>query len=91
VSAISAKTLAERISGLGELSQFATELQEPAERVLNVFPEKTPEDFLHIIVQNPIGESYVNPYVVSKCPANGVLLSTPPTRLNRTLTVPRTS
>jgi len=90
VSAISAKTLAERISGLGELWQFATELQEPAERVLNVFPEKTPEDFLHIIVQNPLGESYVNLYVV-KCPANVVLLSTFPTCLNRTLTVPRTS
>jgi len=31
-----AKTLAERISGLGELSQFAVELQEPAHSVLDV-------------------------------------------------------
>jgi hypothetical protein len=82
VSAIPAKTLTERISGLGELSQFATELQEPAGSVLDVFSEQPPKG-LHIIVQKPLGESYVDLDVV-KCPANVVLLSTFPTYLNRT-------
>ena len=90
VSVISAETLAERISGLGELSQFAVELREPGEIVLNIFPEQPPEDVLHIIVQKPLGESYVNLYVV-KYPANVVLLATFPTYLNHTLTVLRTS
>jgi len=82
VPARPARTLAERISGLGELSQFAAELEEPTDSVLDVFPEQ-PLKGLHIIVQKPFGESYVDLYVV-KCPAN-VLLSN---YLNRTLTMP---
>jgi len=82
----SAETLAERISGLGELSQFAVELQEPADSVLDVFPEQPPKNLIHIIVQEPLGESYVVLFVVI-CPANVVLLSTFPTCLNCTLTM----
>jgi len=77
VSVSPAKTLAERISGLGELSQFAAELQEPSDSVLDAFPEEPPKG-LHIIVQMPLGESYVVLFVVI-CPANVVLLSTFPT------------
>ena len=65
------KTLVERISSLGELSQFATELQEPSDSVLDIFPEQLPKG-LHIIVQKPLGESYVVFFVVI-CPANVVL------------------
>jgi hypothetical protein len=57
------------------------------DRVLDVFPGQPPQDLLHIIVQKPLGESYVDLYVV-KCPANVVVLSTLPTYLNRTLTMP---
>ena len=60
-----AKTLAERISHLGALSQFATELQEPVDSVLDVFPEQPLKGLLHIIVQKPLGESYVDFYVVN--------------------------
>ena len=77
MSAISAKTLAERISGLGNLSQFATELEDPSDSVLDIFSEQPPKG-LHIIVQKPLGESYVVLFVVI-CPANVVLLSTFPT------------
>jgi hypothetical protein len=77
VSGRPVKTLAQRISGLGELSQFATELQEPMDSVLDVFPEQ-PRQGLHIIVHR---ESYVDLYVI-KCPANVVLLSTSPTTSN---------
>jgi hypothetical protein len=56
MSARPAKTLAEHISGLGEFSQFAAEMQEPVDSVLNVFPEQPPKG-LHIIVQKPLGES----------------------------------
>jgi len=86
VSSRPGKTLAEHISGLGELTQFAAELQEPMDSVLYVFPEQPPKG-LHIIVQKPLGESYVDLYVV-KCPANVVLLFTFSTYLNRTLTMP---
>ena len=72
-----AKTLVERISSLGELSQFATKLQEPSDTVLDIFPEQPPKG-LHIIVQKPLGESYMALFVVI-CPADVVLLSTFPT------------
>ena len=71
------ETLAERISGLGELSQFATKLQDPSDSVLDVFFEQPPKG-LHIIVQKPLGESYMALFVVI-CPADVVLLSTFPT------------
>ena len=87
---MSEKTLVERIRGLGELSQFAAELQEPAVRVLDVFYEQPRKNLLHIIVQKPLCESYVDLYVV-KWPTNIVPLSTFPTYPNRTLTVPCTS
>jgi hypothetical protein len=90
VSGRPAKTLAERISALGELSQFAAELQEDVDSVLDIFPEQPRNDLLHIIVKKPLGESDVDLYVV-KYPANVAPLSTFPTYLNRTLTVPRTS
>jgi len=77
VSVRPAKTLAERISGLGNLSQFATELEDPSDSVLDTFREQPPKD-LHIIVQKPLGESYVVLFVVI-CPANVVFLSTFPT------------
>jgi hypothetical protein len=67
VHKIRGETLAERISGLGELSQFAAKLQAPADTVLDVFPEQPPKDLLHIIVQKPLGESYVVFFVVI-CP-----------------------
>jgi hypothetical protein len=79
LSARSAETLAKRISGLGELSLimlFATKLKEPVDRVLDVFPEQPPWDPLHIIVQKPLYESYVDLYDV-EYPAN-VNLSLPP-------------
>ena len=72
-----AKTLAERISGLGNLSQFATKLEDPSDSVLDTFREQPPKG-LHIIVQKPLGESYVVLFVVI-CPANVVFLSTFPT------------
>ena len=72
-----AKTLIERINGLGDLSQFATELEDPSDSVLDIFSEQPPKG-LHIIVQKPLGESYVVLFVVI-CPANVVLLSTFPT------------
>jgi len=85
VFARSTTTLAERLSGLGELSQFAAEMQGSMDSVLDVFPKQPPKG-LHIIVQKPLGESYVDLYVV-KCPANVVLLSTFSTYVNRTLTM----
>jgi len=77
VSIKPAKTLIERINGLGDLSQFATELEDPSDSVLDIFSEQPPKG-LHIIVQKPLGESYVVLFVVI-CPANVVLLSTFPT------------
>ena len=71
VSAIPEETLPERISGLGELSQFAAKLQESRVSVLDVFSVQPRKDLLHIIVQKPLGESYVDFYVV-KWPANVV-------------------
>jgi len=77
VSVRPAKTLAERISGLGNLSQFATELEDPSDSVLDTFREQPPKG-LHIIVQKPLGESYVVLFVII-CPADVVFLSTFPT------------
>jgi len=70
VFARSATTLAERISGLGELSQFAAELQEPMDSVLDVFPEQ-PLKGLHIIVRKPLGEFFLSlyaPLTLFACP-----------------------
>jgi hypothetical protein len=75
MSARSAKTLAECISNLGELLQFAAELQGPMDSILDVFPEQPPEG-LHIIIQKPVGESYVDLYVI-KCPASSQPLRNP--------------
>ena len=65
VPGIPEKTLANRLSSLGELSSFASEL-EPIDIVLKVFPEQPAKDLLHIIVQ-PLAqpasdESYVDLY-----------------------------
>jgi ABC-type uncharacterized transport system ATPase subunit len=81
VSVIPDKTFAERISGLGEFSQFAAELESRA-RVLDVFSEQPRKDLLHIIVQKPLGESYVDLYVV-KWPAN-IVPSCPLSQLTST-------
>ena len=66
MSGIPEKTLANRLSSLGELSSFASELGS-LDTVLNVFPEQPANDLLHIIVQKPLarpvsGESYVDLY-----------------------------
>ena len=57
VSAAPANTLVERIRCLGELKQYAAEMQEPTDRVLHEFPQQPSQDNLHIIVQMPLGES----------------------------------
>lgn len=89
MSARPAKILAERISHLGALSQFATELKEPVDSVLNVFSVKGP---LHIIMQKLLCESYVD---LVKWPVNVILLSKFSTYLRSadtaiTLFLPRT-
>ena len=81
-----ARTLAERVSRLGELSQFAAVMEEPTNDILEEFQEQ-PLKGLHIIVQKPPGKSYMDLYIV-KCPTNVVLMSTFPNYLNRTLTMP---
>jgi len=46
--------LAERIAGLGPLSQFTTKMNEPTKRMLEYFENKPPERNVHIIVEKPV-------------------------------------